>query len=102
MKGSNRATVPFGTDFQTTTWKDRDALSAPTHIIKKGTATCDLTLASWNAQYERERERERERVREPRNPNQPNQTRPGWGSGRGTAGVVTGAEAWGVARSRSH
>ena len=95
MKGSNRATVPFGTDFQTTTWKDRDALSAPTHIIKKGTATCDLTLASWNAQYERERERER--VREPRNPNLPNQTRPGWGLGRGTAEVVTGAEAWGVA-----
>ena len=38
----------------------------------------------------RERERERERVREPRNPNLPNQTRPGWGSGRGTAEVVTG------------
>ena len=58
--------MPFGTSFQTTTWKDRDASSAPTHIIKKGTATCDLTLASWNAQYERERERER--VRKPRNP----------------------------------
>ena len=64
MKGSNRATVPFGTDFQTTTWKDHDAPSAPTHIIKKGTATFDLTLVSWNAQYERERER----VMEPRNP----------------------------------
>ncbi len=39
---------------------------------KKETATCDLTLASWNTQYERERERESE----------------------GTEKPITGSEAW--------
>ena len=43
------------------------------------------------------RERERESEGTERNPNLPNQTRPGWGLGRGTAEVVTGAEAWAVA-----
>ncbi len=81
MKRSNRATVPFGTDFQTTTWKDRDALSAPTHIIKKGTATCDLTLASWNAQYERESE-----GTEKPKPTKPDQTRVGIREGHSRSG----------------
>ena len=39
---------------------------------KKGTATCDLTLASWNAQYERESE-----GTEKPKPTKPDQTRVG-------------------------